>query len=64
MLTDGLTPRPEESILLAIALSAYALAPKSAAMRSPISTMSVMTSPRPRRLRLLGRDRPGGGCSP
>src|SRR6202034_528645 len=64
MVTDGLVPRPEESILLAIALSAYALAPKSAATRSPISTMSAMTSPRPRCLRRLGRDRRGGCCWP
>ena len=64
MFTDGLMPRPEESILLAIALSAYALAPKSAATRSPISTTSAMTRPRPRCLRLLRRACPAGGCSP
>ena len=62
MLTDGLVPSPEESILLAIAFSAKALAPKSAATRTRISTTSAMSQRRPRCLRLGGRDCPAGGC--
>src|ERR1700722_6264816 len=65
MSTDGLVPSPEESILVAIAFSAKALAPKSAATSTKIRMTSAISQRRPRCLRLVlgGRDCPdGGGC--
>ncbi len=45
MLTEGLVPSPEESILVAIAFSANALAPKSIPTRIRISTTSAISQP-------------------
>ena len=62
MSTEGLVPSPEESILVAIAFSANALAPKSIPTRMRISTTSAISQRRPRCLRFGGRDCPAGGC--